>query len=353
MTAKNPDHYAVVIGIDAYPWLSSLGAARTDAARFAEWLLSEEGGGLPGENIKLILSPEKPTPNLLQVKPIERDVTGALEELILSAPPRRIGQRLYFYFAGHGVSPTFDDVGMLLADAKLSILGRNLGLAPCRQLFHNWGFFDEVVFVIDCCRGKMDIATGAFPFNFPNPPPNPPPRVSDCVILGAIWGESAFAFSENESADDRRGVLTQAVLEGLKGTSGALDPLGRVTAYTLREYVKKRVPELAAKRRLLQDPHISADQELVFLTLPADKLPTVKVQILTPRGVDGVVVLQEDRGDEIERRPASEATATRPWTVTLRCNMRYTVRYDRPNAPRSILDPMVDAPLFRVPIPQQ
>jgi len=62
--ANNPEDYAIVVGINYYPALRKLKAAEKDATLFAEWLMSPEGGGLPPDNVRLILSSnyEKPAP---------------------------------------------------------------------------------------------------------------------------------------------------------------------------------------------------------------------------------------------------------------------------------------------------
>lgn len=352
MTVNNPDHYAVVIGIDAYHWLRPLGAARADAASFVEWLVSKDAGGLPVANIKLIQSPPKPPPDPFarDPEPLEHHIVRALKEIGIDRPPRRIGQRFYFYFAGHGVGPTFRDVGMLLANAAMDGLDKNVGLQPCLKMFHETGFFDEVVFIVDCCRGdpRYEVPTrGLFTF----PKADPPPRVYHCAVLAGLWGENAYAISDGP-AEERRGILTKAVLEGLNGAPDALDKSGRVTSFTLRDYVYKRVAELTEKMRLGQEPEVDSPQELVFATR---SVPTVEVRIQAPLRVDGTLVLHDDRGAEIERRLTREATAANPWAVTLLYNARYIIRYDGSDAPPFVLEPKSlkrDPRVFKVPIPQ-
>ena len=56
----NDLHFAVSIGINHYPDFKSLRYAKKDAKEFVEWLRSEDGGQVPGKNIKLItVSDEK------------------------------------------------------------------------------------------------------------------------------------------------------------------------------------------------------------------------------------------------------------------------------------------------------
>src|SRR5215212_11472438 len=135
MVVRNPDHYAIVIGIDGYKQLRRLRAAGDDAQRFVAWLTCEDGGGLDPKNVKPILSPLVLPDDPLDAKPVLTEVTRALRDIGVGRGTR-IGQRLYFYFAGHGFGPTFDDVGLLLADAAMERLGSNIGLRPHRLFFH-------------------------------------------------------------------------------------------------------------------------------------------------------------------------------------------------------------------------
>ena len=59
--AEHPDHYALVVGIDDYPQFRSLQGAKEDARQFAAWLRdTDTGGGLPEQNVKLLLSEPDP-----------------------------------------------------------------------------------------------------------------------------------------------------------------------------------------------------------------------------------------------------------------------------------------------------
>jgi Caspase domain len=322
---KNPDHWGIVIGIDAYPQLRPLQAARTDATRFSEWLQSEDGGSLPVSNIKLVLSPSQFPNDPLDAAPVQRDILRGLQGIGVREN-RRLGQRLYFYFAGHGVGPAFDDVGMLLADAAMDLLNNNLGLRPYRSFFRTFGLFDEVVFILDCCRDpRGGFITQAPPFTWE---PKPlPPRVNDCVILAAPWGEKAFEPTAAASGE-RRGLLTAALLEALNGKTDAIDPSGKVTSYSVRNYLKKRVPAMAAEKNLQQEPRVEAEEEIVFATFQGASLPKVQTQIIAPSGLLGTLVLKTEDGREIERRPTAQAAAASTiWLVDLQNNTLYEVEH--------------------------
>jgi hypothetical protein len=316
--AVNEKDYAIVVGINGYSQLRPLKGAKKDAAAFAEWLISPEGGGLPPKNVATILSLEELPADPFDARPIQKDIDRALRNFGVERN-QKIGRRLYFYFAGHGFGPNFDDVGMLMADAAMQRLKTNIGLRPYLDYFHKTGFFDQVVFFLDCCRDIISVPTAEPTFT-----PEimaPLGSVEDFVVLAAAYGEKAF---EPTIADvgERRGLLTQAILEGLRDPELA-DEQGRFTAFTLREHVMKKVPELATEEKLRQKPNIPRlpDEEMIFGTAP---IQNIKVQIVIPSGLSGELVLLHgtDRR-EIDRHPADQS----PWERELPRNSRYEIEH--------------------------
>jgi hypothetical protein len=320
--ARNAEHYAIVIGIDKYSQFRRLRAAVRDATRFAEWLESPEGGGLPKSNIHLItslLEAGEPNTNPFSARPVRDDVDYALAKIGVQSK-RRIGSRLYFYFAGHGFGPTFDDVGMLMANAAIERLDSNVGLLPYRHFFRDWGFFDEVVFILDCCRDEfVSVKRTSHPsFTFvPNNEARPP--VNDFIVMAAPHGAKAFQTLDTDTGE-RRGLLTEALLEALKSVDAA-DPRGRFTASSLQAYVERRVPELAdaapidpvTGKKLDQKPEITPPQkEIVFGAIPVNELEQVRVRIVAPAGSGGLLELHGNDWSVIASRPANIATAADP-----------------------------------------
>lgn len=266
--ANNINDYAIVVGIDTYAQLRPLQSAVRDASMFAEWLVSPEGGGLSQANVRLIVSPPEVPSNPFDARPGQTDIDRALYEIV-GHGGTRIGRRLYFYFAGHGIGPNFDDVGMLMANASMKRLDSNVGLSPYRRFFRESGLFDEVVFILDCSRDPyLRGQTSAPALDVSR---NKSARgVKDFVVLAAAHGGKAFNFASTGTGEPR-GVLTQAVLDGLRG--GAIDPFGRITSSSLSSYVRRRVPELTPKPG--QEPEIilpDNSEEIVFNELPADEV---------------------------------------------------------------------------------
>lgn len=348
--AVNNEDYAIVIGINKYPYLRPLFATHRDATAFMEWLLDEEGGGLPKEHIRLFLSPETLPPDRHQTPPHSFDLDGALADFG-ARKNQRIGRRLYFYFAGHGFGPTFDDVAMVLANAALDLLNRNIGLRPFRQFFHRTGLFDEVVFILDCCRSSTDFSVqfqlGAPGFTPRLEAPVPQNKVRDYVVLAAAWGEKAFEPTDKPTGE-RRGLLTKVLLKGLR--EGA-DHRGRITSASLRDYVLEQLPKAAGDAslgqkedaRLRQKPEIPAlpDPEFVFGAV-AQEQQTVRVRIVAPSGLGGELVLRDSRGlQEIERRAAADVTRKKPpWERDLARNQWYALEHTEspPGTPPAFID---------------
>jgi len=320
----NSDHYAVVIGIDKYSQFRRLSSAVKDATRFSEWLNSPDGGGLPKENIHLIVSDEVKKEEISTILspfraiPLQTEVDEALAKIGVQSR-NRIGSRLYFYFAGHGFGPNFQDVGMLMANAAIDRLNSNVGLNPYRHFFRDWGFFDEVIFILDCCRDEFVSVTQTTAPTFTLGQINQPRRqVNDFIVMAAAHGEKAFQAPDAETRV-KRGLLTDALLEALN-KSEAADVLGRFTDTSLREYLLRRVPELAGnvidpktKQPLKQEPEVDPPQKDIILgKLPLDKVEKVTVRIVASPATNGLIDLRGSDWKIIESRPAADITIDKP-----------------------------------------
>jgi uncharacterized caspase-like protein len=210
---KNDQHFAIAIGIDTYPQLRRLTSSVKDAADFCEWLTSDDGGNLPDQNVKLIPSSPALPADPFDARPMQTEIDRALRDFGVEQGTR-VGQRLYFYFAGHGFGPSFDNIGMLMANAAMKRL-YNIGLRPYRNYFHESKRFDEVVFILDCCRDR-DFSRETMAPGFDKDPAPDGRRVVDFVLMATAYGEKAFA-PVDKPTNERRGLLTKAVLEGLRG----------------------------------------------------------------------------------------------------------------------------------------
>jgi hypothetical protein len=348
----NEDDYAIVVGIDTYPLLRALHSSKADASLVAEWLQSPTGGGVPGDHVALIVSGPNYPAHPFDATPVQTNIDRALFDWG-AAGRKRIGRRLYFYFAGHGIGLNFTEVGMLMANASMEMLNSNIGLMPYLIYFHDTVLFDEVVFILDCCRDPVSRETTRGP-SFGGSrgtgaalapgatavPAAPAGQVEAFVVLAAEYGAEAFAPTDDETGE-RRGVLTQAVLEALKGTAAA-DAAGRITAFSLQRYVIDRVPEIATDARLKQEPRIDIvpKRDLVFRTLTAAEIPRSRVRIIAPPGFTGQLIVRDGSGTiEIDRRNAADVTdAGPPWELDLLLNSKYEVEHTDSD-PAEVLNP--------------
>ncbi len=313
----NQEDFAIVVGINRYPAIRPLFGAEKDAASFAAWLGKSEGGDLPPENIRLILSANFPEPvKDFFAKPVKEDIDAAFIDFGIE-DEERVGRRLYFFFAGHGVSPSFDDVVLLMANASKNRLRSNIGVQKYRSYLHDAAPFDELVIILDCCREFEDHAEPVGPVFTQRLAMDRAPLVKEYFLMASEYGKRAFEPQAGEP-DDRRGLLSRAILEGLEERKAA-DPQNAITAASLTAYITRRLPELATETRLKQKPEIPQSPDMVICP-PSSSEPgeilagEAKVTIVVEAALGGEVLLQTNTLDEIERR-AWDAT---PWQVQLK-----------------------------------
>jgi uncharacterized caspase-like protein len=338
--ARLTDHFGIAIGIDTYPSLRPLRSSVSDATTFLLWLTDEEGGNVEPGNVRLISSPEAIAADPFDARPVQMEIDRALRDFG-ALTGNRIGKRLYFYFAGHGFGPSFDNVGMLMAGASMDMLKFNIGLRNYRDYFHETGLFDEVIFIVDCCRDNAREEQTASPVFKAQPVAGRAAKVVDFVALAAGYGEKAFA-PVSVVDGERRGILTQAVLEALRGEPAALDPAGRVTAATLQKYVKDRVKVIALDEKLRQDPELpqNPDPDLVLRVVDPSTLKKLLVHIIAPPGLTGELIVRDarDLSQIVGRRPVAAAQEAAPWVLDLVPVTRYEV--ENPDSDRIVvLDP--------------
>ncbi len=158
--------FAIIIGVDHYEnpaW--RLAAAVDDALAFREWALGP--GGVPPENVHLLLSPEPGREPGVPYEPADSD---HIIDLIHQFQRGRgaDGERLYFYYAGHGTAApgARDEVSILPSDVRAfprdarRIIGFSELLPPLQEC----GPASQLFFV-DACRDLLleDFTRGAAP----------------------------------------------------------------------------------------------------------------------------------------------------------------------------------------------
>lgn len=255
---RNKYHYAVVVGINAYPGgYQALSGPVNDAHAFAEWLTDPLQGGLPKRNVKKILTPIRPPVRLPTAKPTKELVDDAiwcarqsLGRALQEVPDEeqselRRRSRLYIFVAGHGMMPGGDKAALL--DAK-AVRGKQSNLEL--KSYVDWlvadGQFAEVCVFSDCCRNYELLAQpGLPPFDRPGEAGG---EVMSLVLLATTAGHMSFEETDDSiSADERRGYFSRALVDGLRGN--AADPqTGFVTYDGLRAYIDRLLYERTKNR---------------------------------------------------------------------------------------------------------
>src|SRR5258708_7093906 len=138
--------YALCVGINRYPGLTSLNGAELDAQAFYDWVTGS--GGVPQANAKLILSSQFPAPaQAAQAQPASQEIWTFFEQLRAAANANNTagngliaGRRLYLFFSGHGFSPSLDMSGVLMANAERDT-PHNLSPKAWADRFYENGLF--------------------------------------------------------------------------------------------------------------------------------------------------------------------------------------------------------------------
>ena len=201
-----PDDYALVIGVNDYPrWnngAKSLKGSIKDAQDFREWLVDKYGGGLSPENVKLLLSTDKP------LGPRQWVIDDAFRE-IREQSEGRTRRRFYFYFTGHGHSRagSWQQQSLCLANWSPADAGAALHLESYIKASIGCLKFSESVFFLDCCRVRAVVPLGQ-QSELECGDPDARNRYS-AVLFGSDQYEPTF---EGEVNEEIRGYFTTGLL---------------------------------------------------------------------------------------------------------------------------------------------
>lgn len=273
------DHFALVIGIQNYREFEPLAAAHEDATRFCRWLT--DVAKVPREHVHQVIGESDGTPT-------NDDIFRALNNLGLRNG-RRTGTRLYIYFAGHGVGPKVNEVALLPANAHINALNYQvLGAALMIDHLFKTRYFSEIVMFLDCCREAQEVTPIGLPYKLEPvsdvAPTDPPPRY--CVLVGSNMDGRSFERELNGdpqaagTVDVFRGLMTQALLDGLNGAHGAVDPVeNAVTTVSLEHYVTQRVAALATEAGVQQQAVVLIRAGAPIELLKLDEVPRLTLRV--------------------------------------------------------------------------
>lgn len=306
---QQPNDYALVLGINDYPYYRGLKGAIHDASRFSEWLLDDViGGGVPKDQIKPIFSKA--------AEPIKDEVDEALAGLIADATTKGGGRRFYLFFSGHGLADmTSTSPRTALCLGKWSESRRNYALdAECytNHVVQSQKF-SEVVLFADCCRVRKVSARGECP-TYGNIAPSPSPdSVRKFTAHATELMDQAFEAAVG-STGEVRGHFSRALMEALWGA--AAEPTGGVKALRLKKYLEDEVPRLALGSNHKQQPVIvpsfaTADEPVFGSALPVPQVPNLKIVFANPSA--GAYELEGPQIDQFQHADASAGV----WELSL------------------------------------
>lgn len=250
--AREPRDYALLVGVKDYPYypqFNNLTGPHDDVADVKKWLLNNEtGGGLDPLHCEELLS--------TTVAPVQDHVDEKLDKIFSSVSASEPGRRLYVYFSGHGLAS--DVFGADLCLVRWSLKWRNAALSSHEYMkfLTDTGYFEEIVFWLDCCRTSKVRAKGMRP-NLGVATAN---GSGTSIFTGYATEYQNAAYEADEGLDpipgEAHGFFTRALLKALRGDAVSPNKSG-VTATELRDYLYLEVPRLAKIAGKTQNPKIS------------------------------------------------------------------------------------------------
>lgn len=273
--------YALVVGINRYPGLTSLEGAENDARDFYDWVTSRDGGKVAKNNATLLLSSDFAEPaDADDAKPAAQEVERFFTRIDNAAESNnreglglKAGNRIWLFFSGHGFAPSLDRSAVLLANATLRRT-HNVAAHLWADRLYDGGWFDDVFLFQDACKSQMADVELAPPFFRRRNAP-----------LGQVRNRF-YAFSaknrqlskELDFSGRTRGVFTATLMQGLKGE--ARDPTtGTLTAAQLKAYLQDNMKKLLSAADLADDE--IAKMPEVLNPDPFDILGAVPVAVST------------------------------------------------------------------------
>jgi uncharacterized caspase-like protein len=245
-------NWALVLGIDRY-WseTASLKGAVRDALTMREWLLDPAGGNVPPDNLFLVLAPAKESPDpgdeAEWAQGTKANITLAVNNLVQLSGGK--GERLFFYYAGHGLTTRVsnrDESALLATDFTEILTDNSIALRSLWEYFETLQFDDQFFFV-DACRNEPPWGDSAFElgrWTLPRSRDPGLPPVQQFILYAT--SPKLKTVEDRAQAGEEHGVFTEALLDGLRGKDAAKAWSWDRRCYEVRwerlaDYVKNRV----------------------------------------------------------------------------------------------------------------
>ncbi len=241
---------ALVIGISKYAHMTPLTGAVRDAKAMGEVLTDH------GFEVTLLLD--------------EEATASQIKRLLTAGRVEDIGEtdRVFIYFAGHGVSVGEDHraMGYLMpVDAREDLAAADgIDMEWLQRIFRIQYRAKHVMFVADACYSGLAISTrGASP-RAKNP--GVLARLTDKPVRLALTAGSAGQQAHEEGG---HGLFTYKLLNALRGAADSGNRDGVVTSAELWAYVQTEVTQTAARKGYEQTPQFGreGEGEMLFANL--------------------------------------------------------------------------------------
>jgi hypothetical protein len=292
------ENWALVIGIDKY-WSDQamLQGGVRDALRMREWLLDGAGGGVPAEHLVLVLAPRDDDPQDAKFVEATKDkIMIAINDLLSMSGGK--GERLYFFYGGHGLTARVDnrdENALVASDFNAVNTDNSIALRSLWEFFETTQFRDQFFFV-DACRNipweNKEFEIGRWTLPRARDPGLDP--VQQFILYATSPGLEA---AESGSFGNEQGAFTGALLDGLAGTELAKAWSWERSCYEVRwerlaDYVKQRLEsekhpaDGAAGAPLIQVPQDAGsrgvagrDRDPVVASFPAERFDKVVLEV--------------------------------------------------------------------------
>jgi hypothetical protein len=294
--------WAIVIGIDEYGDADlRLSASVSDALKFRDWVLAADGGGVPEPNLRLLLSrrPDDPGPGQAVPEASKDNLVTAINDVVVAAAEQE-AERLYFYFAGHGITARVanrDESALVTPGFDALHTDHSLAFRSIAEYFETTAFADQFLF-IDACRNMpwadREFEVGRWPVPRRRDPGTQP--VQQFILYATSPGRSA---EEVGWPGEATGAFTSALLEGLAGTGSAKAWSWERNCYEVRwerlaSFVHDRMGQRAAGRpaevperdwpvQIPQDTGARGvagrDRDVPVVSFPSGRFPNLELTI--------------------------------------------------------------------------
>lgn len=256
--------YAIIIGISDYKAVPDLQFAHNDAQSFEDFLISDAGGKVPKAHIETFLNENA----------VRNNVGDAISVIARKAKP---GDRVWFFFAGHGDMEDLTQIenGLLLLynspngnyfgmnDDVLEILDLKRYLSPLSQK----GV--EMIFIVDACHsGNLNGGVQGVQ--------------QTASALASSWGKEYKILScqpnqlslESTEWGGGRGLFSLQLEEGIKGLAD-VDNDGKITMFELQSYIQANVAKYSEFKQI---PMVTGDLGKSFFKVNPSVLAALKKQ---------------------------------------------------------------------------